>query len=234
MSVMKKHGFMRRALALALACLSLLCACAQKAPKLHFENGSFRGKISAKTEVAYQMAPDTYRANSVFPDEVIFLATGYLSTDIPLYAIEGADSALLLTDENFVLYHNESYTLPSLAEMKPFAVSVCETGGNLASEVDRLENEEAISGIINLLETEASHPKQSLDAYNVSQRFELLFHSEEYPAFDYVLEYWKYDEPVSFVNGDTEITVAKGVVYDRAARCFYVIGEQLESYFKNS
>jgi hypothetical protein len=232
----KQSTILCRALVLMLACITLLCACAKKAPKLDLENDAFRGKNANGDAVAYQKAPVTYRATSALMNEAVYLATGYLSHDIPLYAIENVDPALLLTDEGFDLYHSEAYSLPTLSEMKPCAISVCTVGSNSATELERLDetDREAISNIVKLLETEASYPQQALLGQSPTETFELLFHSEEYPALYYVLEYWRYDTPVSFAEGDAEITVEKGVVYDREARRFYVIGKQLEDSFINS
>ena len=225
-----------RVAALLLACLTLFCACGRKPSKLSLENNAFREKNADGVAVSYQKAPVTYRATSALTDAPVFLATGYLSEDFPLYAIENTNSDELLTDDYFDLYYADSYTLPTLVEMKPYMLSLCTVGESSATELERLdeENQAAIDGIVSLLTTSPSYSSEKLLGHEVSATYELLFHSKDYPEFFYVLEYWKFDTEVSFAEGDGEITVEKGVVYDRAERRFYVIGKQLETYFINA
>ena len=61
--------------------------------------------------------------------------------------------------------------------------------------------------------------------------YELLFHSEEYPGFYYVLQYLKFQTPFTYTDGNQTVTEETGVVYDRVNGCFYPIGEILEEYF---
>ncbi len=221
-----KYTRLLRAAALLLACLALFCGCGEKSSELRLENGAFRNE---KTGVAYREASDCYRATSFLQGEPLYLATGLLSDGIPLYAIENTDSNEFLTDENFTLYYNENVTLPTLAEMKPYAISLSYN----ATERGKLdENDQAvINELLERLEQDESYPRALL-AGSSYERFELLFYSKEYSGFFYVLEYWKYgEESFTFVDDGAEISVGKGVIYDRGNDRFYVMGDLLETIF---
>ena len=220
-----KHTYAPRLAALLLACLTLFCACRTKSSELHLENGAFRNE---QTGVAYREAPATYRATSVLQGEPLFRAMGVLSDGIPLYAIEGADADDYLTDEHYTLYYNENVTLPTLAEMKPYAISLSYN----AIERGKLDegDQEAIDLLMQRLEQDVTYPKSALPAA-AHERFELLFHSKEYPGFFYALEYWKYENSFTFTHDGKEISVEKGVVYDRGRDCFYAMGDVLEDTF---
>ena len=221
-----KHTYVLRAAALLLACLALFCACRTKSSELHLENGAFRNE---KTGVAYREAPATYRATSVLQGEPLFLAMGVLSDGIPLYAIESADADDYLTDEHYTLYYNTDITLPTLAEMKPYAVSRCTTSAYVAQEYDRWDedDQEKIDKLVNSLKQNDTYPRSVLPEYSC-ERYELLFHSKEYSGFFYVLEYWEYEESFTFVYDGEEITVVKVVIFDRSRNCFYVVNDLLE------
>ncbi len=216
---------MLRAVALLLTCLTLFCACRTKSSELRLENGAFRNE---KTGVAYREAPSNYRATSFFKSEPLFLATGLLSDGIPLYAIENTDSNEFLTDEYFTLYYNENVTLPTLAEMKPYAISLSYN----ANERGKLDegDQAAINELLDHLGQDKTYSRALLSGHTY-ERFELLFYSEEYPGFFYVLEYWKYEESFTFVHEGEEISVGKGVIYDRGNDCFYAMGDLLEDIF---
>ena len=229
---MKHSHRFYRLLALILVCAALFSACGERTVELKLENGAFR---NTKNGVAYREASANYRATSLLEGEVLFLATGVLSDGVPLYAIENIDSKNFITDENYTLYYNEAITLPTLAEMKPYIISCCVSNGNMAQELGRLdENDQAaIDDLVDILTQGTTFPKEKLLGYSYD-RYELLFHSKEYPGFFYVLEYWKYEESFTFTDGDREYSIGKGVVYDRGNDCFYIMGDILENYFDNA
>ena len=222
-----------RMLALGLVCLSLFCACGKGAYTLTYEDGYFRNDAK---EASYAEAPVCYRACSALKGETVAKISGLRLEDVPLYAIENLDPDQYLTDESYTLYYSTALTLPTLAEMKPYCISLVQTGDNTATELDSLgeENTAEISDLVEILSRGTSYPGQKLSAYTPDQRFELLFHSKEYPGFFYVLEYWHFESTATFKDGETEIDVGKGVVYDRAADRFFVMGDILESYFINT
>ena len=228
-----KRTFILRGMAALLACLSLLVSCGKKAYPLTYEDGVFKNE---QKEAAFLEAPLCYRACSALKSTTVANISGLRVEDIPLYAIENADSTLYLTDDSYTLYYSESLSLPTLAEMKPYYISLGSPGDNSATELDALtENEQAqIDDLVEILTVGTSYPAQKLSAYTPESRFELLFLSKEYPAFFYVLEYWKFTDTTTFMDGDQEITVKKGVVYDRATGRFFIMGSILEDYFINS
>ena len=88
-------------LCLLLAGLTLLTSCGGAA-ELHYADGAYRNE---KDGTAFVLAPLCYRALSSLEDEEIARIVG-TRNEKPLYAIEGMDSALWLTDENFDLYYS--------------------------------------------------------------------------------------------------------------------------------
>ena len=219
--------------ALLLALLCLLPSCGKGAYDLTLEDGVFQNE---KKEIAFVEAPSCYRACSALTGETVANITGLWSEDLPLYAIDGISPEDYLTDASYTLYYNQNLTLPTLAEMKPYYVAAAYPGSNSAQEGDALtENEQAqINDLVEILTVGTSYSASKISAYTYENRFELLFFSKEYPGFFYVLEYWKYAEPITFMDGDKEITVKKGVVYNRAENRFYVMGSILEDYFINT
>ena len=228
---MMKTKFLR-IVALLLVCVALLCSCGKQPTKLRLENDVYRAKKLKQVEIAYREAPYTYRATSILEGTVVCLATGGIPDEFPLYAIENADPDNWLTDEYYSLFYNADITLPTLAEMKPYSISLCDVVGDYARERGTLNRDyqAEIDELVKELTEGKSYPKELLSLHDHTL-FELLFHSEQYPEFYYVLEYWKYTEPVVFMDGDQEITVETGVIYDRANGCFYTLGDMLEEYF---
>ena len=229
---MKAHRFFR-GMALLLACIFLLGACSGRAQKLQLKDGAYRS--GGKTEVAYLEAPSIYRASSLLDGEVIFQANGGAPDSFPLYAIENADTASWLTDENYTLFYNENIKLPSLAEMKPYAISLCWMVNGKPQEQTRLDQAKSdqVAELVRLLTESPSYPKDML-LLTEHDSVELLFHSEEYPEFYYVLQYWKFQTPFVYSDGEQTFTVETGVVYDRYNGRFYPIGDVLEEYFLNA
>ena len=220
-----------RAAALLLACIALFSACGKQAPKLKLEDGAYR----TKKDAAYCEAPSIYRATSVLDNEAVYIATGGTPDTFPLYAIENGDPNKWLADENYTLFYSESVSLPTLAEMKPYAISLCWIVNGSPQERAKLDgnHREQVEELVNLLTEGKSYPKDML-LLTEHESFELVFHSEEYPEFYYVLQYWKFQTPFVYSDGEKNITVETGVVYDRHNGCFYPIGDVLEEYFINS
>ena len=195
------------------------------------KDGAYRGK----KEAAYCEAPQTYRASSILESEEKFIATGGVPDVFSLYAIENADPNKWLTDEHYTLFYNESIELPSLSDMKPYAISLCWVVDGTAKERGRLDQDNAVQvdELVRLISEGPSYPKDML-LLTEHDSFELLFHSNEYPEFYYVLQYWKFQTPFTFSDGEQTITVETGVVYDRFNGRFYPIGDTLEEYFINA
>lgn len=227
---MRTRKFLHTA-AFLLACLSLFSACGSRPQKLRLQDGAYR----TKKELAYCEAPQTYRATSILEGEEQFVATGGVPDTFFLYAIENADPSNWLTDEHYTLFYNEDITLPSLADMKPYAISLCWTVDGTAKERGRLDrdNSAQVDELVRMISEGKSYPKDML-LLAEHDSFELLFHSDEYPEFYYVLQYWKFQAPFVFADGDQTITVETGVVYDRFNGQFYPIGDTLEAYFINA
>ena len=219
------------AIALFLVLATVLLVFMGRTPKLTLEDGAYR----ARKSVAYLEAPSLYRASAVLNNKAVYLATGGVPDPFPLYAIENADSDHWLADENYTLFYSESTKLPTLAEMDPYAISLCWMVNGTAQERARLDqtHSEQVDELVRLLTEGPSYPKGTL-LLTEHDSVELLFHSEAYPEFYYVLQYWKFQTPFVYSDGEQTVTIETGVVYDRYNGCFYPIGDVLEAYFINS
>lgn len=217
-------------LALLLACAALFSACGKKTYTLTYVDDMFE---NAKKELAFTEAPVCYRAASALKGETIAIISGFRTNDISLYAIEGMDADEFLTDDQFTLYYEKNVKLPTLTEMNTSHISLSELGNDVPMEIDRLEDAAMIGELVTMISSGTSYPAQKLAAYS-PKRFEILFFSQDYEGIIYVLEYWKYDGKTTFLNDGQEIDVGKGVVYDRATDCFYIMGDVLENHFINT
>lgn len=227
---MKKKIYLSIA-AVVLVLATLLLVFKNQTPKLTLEDGAYR----KKDKVAYLEAPSLYRASSIMNNEAVYLATGGVPESFPLYAIEDSKSENWLADENYTLFYSASVNLPTLAEMNPYAISLCWMVNGTAQERARLDRDHSqqVDELVRLLTEGPSYPKGTL-LLTEHDSVELLFHSEEYPEFYYVLQYWKFQEPFVYSDGEQTFTIETGVVYDRYNGRFYPIGDVLEEYFINS
>ena len=218
--------------AFLLVCVIVLLVLLGGTPKLQLKDGVYRTQSVFKKDIGYREAPSTYRASSILKNKTVYLANDGLGEDFSLNAIENADTERWLADANYTLFYNEEYPLPTLSEMKPCAISLCLSMGKIAEEKGRLDQKQAdqVAELVRLLSEGKSYPKGTLLLAEYDT-YELLFHSEEYPDFYYVLQYLKFRTPFSYTDGDQTVTEEKGVVYDRVNGCFYPIGEILEEYF---
>ena len=228
-----KKNILLRISALLMASLLLLCACAKKAPSLTYQDGAYRNEAH---DVAFRKASMNYRAQSIIREPVIFnLSRNTKQDSTPLYAIDGLSESDWLTDESFTLYHNSNLTLPSLTQMNPDTVYKRVSGDHTGSMMGYLgEDQKAeIDDLVDILTNGTSHPGNKI-ALAPTSCYELLFSSEEYPGFFFVLEYWAYDDTVTHIDEAGEIPLKKGIVYDVVTDRFFVMGEILEGYFNSA
>ena len=234
------------ALCLLLVCAALFASCGG-AMKLSYENGAYR---DGKSGAAFLAAPVCYRAVSRLDAEEIARIESTRG-DRVLYAIEGMDSTLWLTDENFDVYYSETLTLPALWEMNITRISQCQSGA-YAVPLHTIDRAEQIADVVETYQKGTTIPGDRIIP-SPEARYELLFQSSDYPSIAYVLEYWTFAQGVDVyapLNADgsipdlypgirSEITeqgeavfhLGQYLMYDRANDCFYAVGEVLNSYF---
>ena len=234
-------------LCLLLAGLVLLTSCGGAA-ELHYADGAYRNE---KDGTAFVLAPLCYRALSRLEDEEIARIVG-TRNEKPLYAIEGMDSALWLTDENFDLYYSESVALPELWEMRVTRISQCVSGA-YALPLRTITRSEQIDDVIETYRLGTTVPGEEIIPQPAS-RYELVFESSDYPGIAYVLEYWTFTEDVEVYaplnadgslpdlyhgleaeirNGEAVFQLGRYLMYDRVSDRVYVMKDILESYFTN-
>lgn len=253
---MKKQ--LLRLLPLLLACAALLSACSGGSYDLHYADGAYS---NSRREVSFRCAPACYRAVSAIRGETVAMIRSEVGENVPLYEIEGMDTALWLTDDSYVLYYEDKATLPTLRQLNPAYVALSYVSYPI--EISRLENKNSVDGLITLYETTPaiSGDRISSSLPDTRERFELLFftNDRQHAGISYSLEYWKFDSPVLIyaklnadgtapdtcpgitpsieeVSGETVAVfrLGTGLVYDRSAHSFYPFGSQLEAFFENT
>ncbi|MBE6633781.1 MAG: hypothetical protein E7620_05510 [Ruminococcaceae bacterium] len=237
-------------IALCLSLVLLLSACSGGAYTLTYSNGAYRNE---KQNAAFVLAPLCYRAASALTDETVAVIKSSYGKDVPLYAIEGMDTAKWLTDDQFDVYCNEQLALPSLSQMNASYVTLSYI--TYPFEIGRIEKAAEIADLVDRYENGTSIPAAKIIP-PPENRFELLFFSNTYKGLAYSLEYWKFSEEVlvhakltedgqipnlypgvtatiEVVNGVSEAVfhLGSGLVYDRTQDLFFPMGTQLESYF---
>ncbi len=222
-----KKSILLRVSALLMVSMLLLCGCTRK---LTYQDGAYRNEA---TGASFCKASMNYRAQSIVREPVIFnLSRNKKQDPTPLYAIDGLSESDFLTDESFTLYYNSSFTLPSLVQMNPDTVYMRLSGDQTGSMAGYLGEGQkaAIDDLVDILTNGTSHSGNKI-ALAPTTCYELLFASEEYPGIFFVLEYWTYDEDVTYIDDAGEIELKQGIVYDVVADRFFVMGEILEGYF---
>ncbi len=243
MTVTKK---LRMAAWLLLA-VCLLTACRAGAPALKYENGAYR---DAASERAFRRAPECYRAASCLT-ETVYATIPSGKAEKPLYAIEGMDPTLWLTDENYTVYYSESITLPKLSELSVSRITLAIEYEAATVAHSFVEKPEQINALIALCEGDVTVPKSKVipTADNI---YKMLFASSTYPGLLYSLECWSFEKDVelfyplaedgsvpalfagvagSVRNGEAVYNVGKYLIFDRYAGKFYVPADLIDGFF---
>lgn len=234
-----------RLTALVLVCLMALSSCSGGAYKLTYENGAYRNE---KKQAAFIEASGNYLAASYYPEEIV-ARIRTKSGERALYAIEGMDAKLWLSDENYTVFYSESVTLPALWEMDVNLIML-NRNGVFAYLNPTIENAAEIEDVVDTIQNGTTIPRDKVVFEPVS-RDKLLFSSGTYPGLRYALEYWVFEKDVDIyetltdgrptndypgtleiVNGEAVFHLGTDVlVYDRDAEVFYSFGSVLKTYF---
>ncbi len=251
--MMKQRNRTWRRRAIGVLCLALallLCACSgEEIPAFEKEG---EGYVNPETKNTYLAAPWNYEAISCVTNKPVVRIAQDKIDDVILYEVEDADSSQYLSTENYDLFYSSSLTLPTLAEMDPTSVLVCQG-------VDRsfvIETLTEASDVAAILAAVASRPLDSFEGEDYST-FTLKFTSAEYDAFYYRLTYRQYDEPIEswvliedadsfevlYENAEVRVEEYKGelyavythgvgVIYDNATQTFYAVGDVIAEHLK--
>lgn len=207
----------------AILCLSacLLCACAGSGTALTYGDGAYRSR-DGKT--AYLEAPVTYYALSALTDKTVATINRTGASDIPLYAIEGAEKSRYLTDGDLMLYYAEGTTLPTLAELGATKLTLYAYAENRTGRkpMATLTNQEQVADLVRRATEDEKIPAHSITA-ELYHRMELLFTAEGNTAFGIMLEYRKFSVDI---DGH-----GMNFIYDRITRTYTPVGDVLENYF---
>ena len=216
-----KRSLLRRLAAILCLSACLLCACAGKGTTLTYQDGAYRSR-DGKT--AYLEAPVTYYALSALTDKTAATINRTGVSDIPLYAIEGAEKSRYLTDGDLMLYYAEGTVLPTLAELGATKLTLYAYAENRTGRkpMATLTNPEQVADLVRRAAEDEKIPADSITA-ELYHRMELLFTADGNAAFGIMLEYRKFSVDID----------GRGMnfIYDRITKTYTPVGDVLEDYF---
>ena len=195
---MKKHTLLP-----ALLTAALLCSCGGGLVTLQYEDGLF---VNKGKDCAYIPADITYE-----PTEMGEAYAYYKKADLTLYTIGDNDPALWLTEAYAggatTVFHDESITLPTLAEFGAEKILVCTSERKTVVNYE-ITDAAMIAETVRLFTEGEACEWPLIDS---SLRFEFKFASSAWPQIHYNLIYGEFPE------GD--------FLYERASgRCVRVDG----------
>ncbi len=201
-----------RGISLVLALL-LLASCSGTLVNLKYEDGKM---INKWLHLSYTPAPTNYEPVSVGE------AYGYYAkSDMTLYEIKGLDPHEWLTQayagSATTIFYSDDTTLPTLEELHPNKIYVCE-GDTVTIGVVTIDNQETIDSLIDLFLNGEYAEWPLIDAYKT---YELKFYSEDkYPHIYYNLTYGEFEEGI--------------FLYDRNTKRSVLIGDMLSEFITSS
>lgn len=177
-----KHSAPVKALILGLSCL--LCALYFTACKVNLKSGD-NGLYDKKNDVTYCHASPTYEAISLGKEYGKLTVTDKES--YTLYLLPGVDPTEMLATEDFNIVYSSEIDLPTLTEMAPTLLRVC----NNSLEIKRIEDVSAIASIVShyVNGTSIDYPGTT-----PIRTYKLRFESPLYPSFYYTVTYVEYDK----------------------------------------
>ncbi len=241
--------------ALLLLCVVTLFSSCGKLPKMEVENGNYTNK---KSGVTYLRASMNYEAVSIVKSKTVARVAQDKLDDIILYEIENTDPKKLLATEDYELLYAKGTTLPKLWEMHPTKVLLSQTE-TISFATSSIENDADIAALVELYQNGVSFSKNEIDVGLTPTRYDLKFASTEYPAFYYILTYWRFttdvevwelvENPNDFIPtyAGVEVTTevyegenyavynfGKEILYDRTTGKCYAVGDTVSKYLDNT
>ena len=211
---------------LSLLLAILMCASCTSGENVFSYNSENGAVVDQKTGTEY-LAASSYEAKkrSAEPYATVMLG-GAINT--PLYLVGDEDPIKLLCDEDEIIYCSSSVTLPTLPEMNPNKIYICEgRDGDFASaSIDGADE------IAEIIDTYMNGESIVYPATGAESIYSLKFSSDEYPSSYYSFLYIEYSEEVySYGDDGVDRPCGKNFFYNRFEGRFVPAGDLISRHF---
>ncbi len=202
---------LKKALLLCLTSLLLLPCLASC--KVNLQSGD-NGLYDKKNNISYCHAAPVYEAISLLKEYGKLTVTD--TESYTLYTIPGMDGTEMLATEDFNIVYADTLDMPTLMEMMPTILRVC----NDSKEIKRMEDAETVLTLVgDYTEGEAIPYPGTTPLRTYKARFE----SVNYPGFYYTLTYVEYAENLVI----EEVSYGKYFLYNAYDRRFVPVGDAI-------
>ena len=171
-----------KALLVGLSCL--LCLLSLASCRVNLTSGE-NGLYDEKNKITYCHASPVYEAISLVKEYGKLTVTEQES--YILHTIPGMDPTEMLATEDFNIVYADHITMPTLMEMAPTILRIC----NDTYEIKRLEDAVAIASLVSAYTSGTSIDYPGLTPI---RSYKARFESVLYPGFFYSLTYVEYSE----------------------------------------
>jgi len=196
----------------AVLALLMLTGCSGSLVNLQYKDGQL---INKRLGLAYNAAPTNYEPVAV-GDEYGY----YGDMDMTLYEISGLSPKKWLTQayagSATTIFYSDDQALPTLTEMAPEKIHVCENEGRTMS-IATVDDKAVVDQLVALYMDGEAVEWPMVDSV---ADYELKFVSATYPNLYYNLNYYEYEEGI--------------YIYDRNAKRCVEIGDLLDAWVENS
>lgn len=243
-----------------LAIAMMLSACSKKLT-YDAEKGAYVGRAGT-----FYRASSNYLAVGIDRAEELAKLTSEGAEDVLLYPIckPGTDSymddELWMADGNYQVYYAEGVTLPKVWEMQIHTINIVERKEILYG-VGQVTDEADIQTVIDRYRNGLSFSYNDAKCnfrVEVEKNYELAFTSENYPCLYYMLQYYQYENDVTYTElvedpsaftpkfeleyelqtheDDTYVryNLGKTFLFDRETGLCYPIGDIADIFFESN
>ena len=201
--------------ALLVGVATLLFATSATACGVNLRSGE-HGLYDEKNDVSYTHASPAYEATSLLKEYGKLTVTD--SESYALYTIPGMEPTEMLATEDFNIVYSSEIDLPTLTEMDPTVLRVC----NDSIEIKRMDDAKAVSALVKAytegtnLDYPGTMPQRS---------YKVRFESVDYPGFYYTLTYVEYASDL-VIEGKN---YGKYFLYNAFDHNFVAVGDEIHS-----
>ena len=168
--------------ALLLGLSSLLLLASLSSCKVNLQSGA-NGLYDKQHDIAYCHASPVYEAISLLKEYGTLTVTD--TESYVLYTIPGMDPTEMLATEDFNIVYADTLDMPTLMEMMPTVLRVC----NDSMEIKRMEDAVTVAALVGDY-TEGK--SLSYPGITPLRSYKARFESVSYPGFYYTLTYVEY------------------------------------------
>ena len=198
----------------SLLCAASMVSCAKG--DVNLKPHDKYGLYNAKTKISYSHASPVYEATSLLKECGKLTVTD--SESYVLYTIPGTKPEDMMATEDFNIVYSSDLDMPTLQEMDPTVLRVC----NDDMELKRIEDAAVVARVVKAyvegtsVEYPGTTPQRSYKA-----RFE----SPDHPGFYYTLTYVEYATDLVV----DEVNHGRYFLYNAFERHFVPVGEEIHT-----